>query len=227
MTTPTPARTNNTAVRASEFVSTVFSLCEDPGKRAALRSGLGRPLDRCHRMHQVIAARVPPGSQNSERAYYAVAAMIAALPPQARSTVVREAPEVPGPAGSAPDGASEDGAESTGNGTALRRNFGQCLAEGVEHGVLRESAAEARLSLLTRQSVDGVHRHLPATVRVLADRSSAVDWAQLLVDLCRWDRHRDQITRRWLQSFYRTRSAAERQAAEQADRAEHDEPDAE
>lgn len=105
---------------------------------------------------------------------------------------------------------------------ARPRNFGQCLAEGVDRGALRESAAEARLNLLTRQSVDGVHRHLPAAVRVLADRPGSVDWAQLLVDLRWWDNYRDQITRRWLQSFYRTRSQAEREAAEQADRDEHD-----
>ncbi|MBT2207274.1 type I-E CRISPR-associated protein Cse2/CasB [Actinomadura sp. NEAU-AAG7] len=217
MTTPPLTSTKSTATKADEFVTAVFKLCEDPGKRAALRSGLGRPLDRCHRMHQVIAARVPEGNPNTERAYYAVAAMIAALPPQARRPAP-DAPEEPTTAESAPqdDSGPEDGA-------TRRRTFGQCLAEGVGRGVLRENTAEARLSLLTRQSLDGVHRHLPAAVRILADRPTAVDWVQLLVDLCWWDRYRDQITRRWLQSFYRTRSAAEMRAAQEADRAENDE----
>lgn len=205
MTTQQSTPDTSTFQRAQAFVDEVMQLCDDPGKRAALRSGLGRPLDRCHRMHQVLAARVPPGSDASERAHYAVAAMIAALPPHARAA----AAPTPTDAADTPD-------------AARPRNFGQCLAEGVDRGALRESAAEARLNLLTRQSVDGVHRHLPAAVRVLADRPASVDWAQLLVDLRRWDTYRDRITRRWLQSFYRTRSQADREAAEQADRDEHD-----
>jgi CRISPR type I-E-associated protein CasB/Cse2 len=194
MTTPSSERTRYQD--AQDFVAVVLQLCEDPGKRAALRSGLGRHLDRCQRMHRVIAARVPPGNESSERAHYAVAAMIASLPPQAR-------------------GAVKDSAGSP-------RNFGACLAEGVGRAALRESAAESRLNLLTRQSVDGVHRHLPAAVRVLADRPTAVDWAKLLIDLRWWDYDRDQIARHWLQSFYRTRFKAERDAAEAADQDEHD-----
>ncbi|MFD0857244.1 type I-E CRISPR-associated protein Cse2/CasB [Actinomadura adrarensis] len=182
-------------LEARSFVDHVHALCEDPGKRAALRSGLGRPLDRCHRMHQVIAAMVPDKRDNYQRAYYAIASMIASLPPQARGT-------------------SEEG------GPAEKRDFGVCLAEGVGR-TMRESAAEARLNLLTRQSVEGVHRHLPAAVRVLADRPSAVDWAQLLLDLRDWDYSRDRTTRRWLQSFYRTRLKAEREAAERADAADN------
>ncbi|SNS72343.1 type I-E CRISPR-associated protein Cse2/CasB [Actinomadura mexicana] len=204
MTTQTAPSENSTIRRAREFVADVVRLCDDPGKRAALRSGLGRPLDRCHRMHQVLAARVPTGSDSRERAYYAVAAMIASLPPQARGTA----------SPSAADQSTDD------LGAVRRRNFGQCLAEGVGRGALRETAAEARLNLLTRQSIDGVHRHLPAAVRAVADHPSAVDWAQLLADLHWWEHYRDQITRRWLQSFYRTRFQAERDAAEQADRAE-------
>ncbi|WP_206664213.1 type I-E CRISPR-associated protein Cse1/CasA [Thermomonospora catenispora] len=182
--------------RPRRFVAEVFRLCEDPGKRAALRSGLGRPLDECHRMHKVIAARVPEERETVQRAYYAIAAMIASLPPQARGEPPADA--------------------------LTGRNLGQCLAEGVNRGALRESAAEARLDLLTRQSVDGLHRHLPAVVRILADRSSAVDWAQLLLDLARWEDDRDRITRRWLQAFYRTRFKDELAAAQETDDGGHD-----
>ncbi|SDH09670.1 CRISPR system Cascade subunit CasA [Sinosporangium album] len=182
--------------QARQFVTGVFELCEDPGKRSALRSGLGRPLDECHRMHKVIAGRVPNKQENIQRAYYAIAAMIASLPPQARGRSSADNP--------------------------VGRGFGQCLAEGVAHGVLRESTAESHLDLLTRQSVDGLHRHLPAMVRAVADRSSAVDWGQLLLDLQRWEEHRDQIARRWLQSFYRTRFEADLEAARAADDDDHD-----
>ncbi|GAA1590131.1 hypothetical protein GCM10009678_85610 [Actinomadura kijaniata] len=194
MTEHVPPAPSDRRQQAEDFVARVHRLCdEDPGKRAALRSGLGRPLDRCHRMHPALAGHVPSGSDNYERAYYAVAAMIASLPPHAR--------------GSAPDSPARD--------------FGTCLAEAVGRAALRESAAEARLSLLTRQSTNGLHRHLPAAVRAVADHPAAVDWAQLLLDLRGWDDHRGRITRRWLQSFYRTRLRAEQQAAQDADRADH------
>lgn len=182
--------------RSHQFVIEVFELCEDPGKRSALRSGLRRPLDECHRMHKVIAAKVPDERDNRQRAYYAVAAMIASLPPQARGEPPSDA--------------------------LTSRTLGQCLAEGVNRGVLRESSAEARLDLLTRQSVDGLHRHLPAVVRILADQLTALDWAQLLLDLQRWEDNRDRIARRWLQSFYRTRFKDELEAAQEADGNDHD-----
>ncbi|MEV4251602.1 type I-E CRISPR-associated protein Cse2/CasB [Spirillospora sp. NPDC049652] len=185
---PTPYQARY--LKAGAFVDTVHQLCSQPGNRAALRTGLGRPLDKCKRMHQVIAARVPRGTDDQERAYYAIAAMIAALPPHARGSVAR-----PG---------------------TRARNLGVCLAEGVGRGALRETSAEARLSLLTRQSIDGIHRHLPSTARVLADSPTAVDWAQLLLDLRSWTDHRDRITRNWLQSFYRTRFQAEELAARTA-----------
>ncbi|WP_181764129.1 type I-E CRISPR-associated protein Cse2/CasB [Streptomyces albidus (ex Kaewkla and Franco 2022)] len=183
--------------RAQKFVSRVHDLCGDPGRRAALRSGLGRPLDRCSRMHAVIAGFVPERlSESSQRAHYSVAAMIASLPPAARRSATAEPAE---------------------HADAPQRNFGRCLADAVESGRVRESAAEARLSLLTRQSVSGLHRHVPSSVRLLTSRPDDVDFAQLLVDLTYWDRYPRRIGRTWLQSYYRSRMRADQQAAEEAD----------
>ncbi|MBW8484435.1 type I-E CRISPR-associated protein Cse2/CasB [Actinomadura parmotrematis] len=177
---------------AADFIALVHRLCEDPGKRAALRSGLGQPIDKCQRMHKLIAAYVPAGRDTDrERAYYAIASMIASLPPQARG--------------------AQDAAQ------AKSRNFGVCLAEGVARGVLRESAAEARLNLLTRQSTKGLHRHLPAAVRALAVRPDSVDWTQLLLDIRTWDTSRERTARRWLQEFYRTRFKTDQAAAKAGD----------
>ncbi|WP_180268910.1 type I-E CRISPR-associated protein Cse2/CasB [Streptomyces sp. Ru87] len=195
----TPARQPSEAYQhAQQFVSRVHDLCDDPGRRAALRSGLGRPLDRCARMHAVIASHVPGhASEARQRAYYAVAAMIASLPPSARR----------GAAAASPSAVTD----------ASPRNLGRCLADGVEARRVRESAAEARISLLTRQSLSGLHRHLPATVRLLTSGSGDVDFAQLLLDLSYWETSRRRIGRFWLQSYYRGRMYATEKAAAQAD----------
>ncbi|MGR6998791.1 type I-E CRISPR-associated protein Cse2/CasB [Yinghuangia aomiensis] len=202
------------------FVAAVFDLCRDPGKRAALRSGLRRHVDEVPaRMHVAIGNRVPGHRPEVQQPYYALAAMIASLPPGARNTGKDQTGSV---------GTQDDDVDSLGPGTenaeeggvtrAPRpRNFGACLAEAVAAGVVRESAAEARLDLLARQSADGLYRHLPAAVRLIATRPQAVDWAQLLLDMRRWEDDRGAITRRWLQAFYRARFSAERDDAQAAD----------
>jgi len=196
--TETPTSSPTAYDRANTFVSDVYRLCEDPGKRAALRSGLARPISQSPRMHRVIATRVPYPRREEDRdtfqqAYYSVASMIASLPPQARGN--------PGP--------------------GTRRNFGVCLAEAVARGTIRETSAESRLTLLTRQNERGLHRHLPATALFISTHPGAVDWAQLLLDLRRWDRERDDIARHWLQDYYRTRFKAEHDAARLADENDH------
>ncbi|BAJ32231.1 MULTISPECIES: type I-E CRISPR-associated protein Cse2/CasB [Kitasatospora] len=85
---------------------------------------------------------------------------------------------------------------------------------------MRESSAETRLNLLSRQSVDGLHRHLPGAVRQLREAGAPVDWAQLLVDLARWRRYGGEIKRRWLQDFYRERYRSGVRAALEVDDAE-------
>ncbi|MCF6523774.1 type I-E CRISPR-associated protein Cse2/CasB [Streptomyces sp. JJ36] len=200
---PAEARGPSAAyARAEKYVSRVHDLCDDPGRRAALRSGLGRTLDRSPRMHAVIAGHVPDDLPESrQRAYYAVASMIASLPPAARRRADEE--------------------QSAQQQERKPRNLGRCLADAVDGGRVRESAAEARLSLLTRQSVSGLHRHIPAAVRLITTRQDHVDFAQLLLDLTYWDRHRQRIGRTWLQTYYRRRMRAAQEAAEAADTEEH------
>jgi len=196
--TETPTSSLSAYDRAGEFVADVYRLCEDPGKRAALRSGLARPITKSPRMHSVIAARVPFPRSGEDRdafqqAYYSIASMIASLPPQARG--------IPSP--------------------GTRRNFGVCLAEAVGRGIIRETSAESRLTLLTRQNERGLHRHLPATALFISTQPGTVDWAQLLLDLRRWDREREDVARHWLQAYYRTRFKAESEAVRLADENEH------
>ncbi|MFF2508677.1 type I-E CRISPR-associated protein Cse2/CasB [Streptomyces sp. NPDC058067] len=204
-----PAQRNEKDQKSSyadeyRFVAHVRHVCqESPGARAALRSGLGKAVDDCTRMHWVIADLVPETDRRyemTERAYYTIAAMIASAPEHSEKSTA---------------------AQTTAEQNKSRRNFGECLADAVQDGLIRENSAEARLRLLTKQSTGGLHRHLPSSVRIVGGRFEIADWVRLLVDLRSWDVDRPRITRRWLQSFYRARLRTARDAADAADIAEH------
>jgi CRISPR type I-E-associated protein CasB/Cse2 len=92
-----------------------------------------------------------------------------------------------------------------------------CLAEAVARDPRRQRTIEERLDLLVKQSVEGIHRHLPATVAFIADRPDAVHFPSLLGDLRDWESGRDRIGRRWMQTYYRERKRAAAQTADRAD----------
>ncbi|MFC4057631.1 type I-E CRISPR-associated protein Cse2/CasB [Planomonospora corallina] len=172
----------------------------DPGRRAALRRGLGRPVDDAlvRRSHAVVARWLPvdrPG-RAVESAYYTVAALIAAQPAR------RQEPE-PLPTAEAesvdPPIASEKQEEAERPTTSL----GGTLGVAVRDDKLNPTSVEERLHLLCRQDISGLHRHLPGLVRQLAAKEMAPDWGRLLVDLSGWGHRRDQIGKWWLQDFYR------------------------
>jgi CRISPR type I-E-associated protein CasB/Cse2 len=84
--------------------------------------------------------------------------------------------------------------------------LGATLAEAAAGSAtnLRNDTAEARLHLLCRQEVDGLHRHLPRLITHLRTGNIPVDWPELVVDLSRWGTERDFVAKRWLQDYYRT-----------------------
>ncbi|MEU3558528.1 type I-E CRISPR-associated protein Cse2/CasB [Kitasatospora sp. NPDC006786] len=231
--TEPPTASNRAAVpppgRARAFTAWIDRRShDDPGVRSALRRGVGKPVDKAPFMHRYVAAWLSEEQlrdRDVERAHYTVAALIAA---QRRDQYAAAAGGT-GPAEAAGNGEtgadSKDGeADGAGGGspqtdTAVRpgRSLGRSLADGVAAG-LREASVETKLNLLTRQSVEGLHRHLPAAVRQLRERGVDVDWAQLLVDLCRWRRHSGAVKRRWLQDYYRAVQAGEERAAREADK---------
>ncbi|MGW5679792.1 type I-E CRISPR-associated protein Cse2/CasB, partial [Streptomyces sp. NPDC003860] len=64
---------------------------------------------------------------------------------------------------------------------------------------------EARLHLMARQDLDGLHRMLPSVLRqVDAVDTVLVDYACLLKDLLAWRWRRDSVATRWLTDHYRT-----------------------
>lgn len=181
----------------------------DKRRRVALRRALGRPPEHpaARGAHMVVAPVLPEEPDPAlERAWYAVAAMMAAQPREARSETIgeddAEAAEESDPAPSQPEADADDDAEE-------RQTLGATLGRAVGRGALRGDTIEARLHLMCRQDVEGVHRHLPRLIATLRADLVPVDWVRLAVDLARWGTDRDQVTKRWLQDYYRTLQAEE------------------
>lgn len=215
-----------------EFADRVRRLCRDsPGAQSALRAGLGKPVTEVPA--RVHAALLRPGLiredtgdrgyADKERAYYAVAALIAARP---RAQRLSDDPDAPGPGaeGDPPGVAaqapppSESGAGGTGPAvpahggvvTVFRQHgtsLGESFALAVGHrspDQLKAGPAESRLHLLVRQDIDGAHRMLPGVLRWLGSSGVVPDYACLLRDLAAWRYGRDAVSTRWLQEFYRS-----------------------
>jgi CRISPR system Cascade subunit CasB len=211
--------------RYRAFTRAVLTKCEgDPGARSALRSGVRKDLDSVPRMHRVIAHLVPQNvSEDTQRAYYAIAAMIAE---QARrggtatgadaTTAAQDAGQVAEAAQAA--GSAKEAEREREYGSSLGTAFALAVVRSPGHErKMRRGTAESRLNLLCKQGLTGLHRHLPASVRYLRSLDVPVDWARLLQDLVDWRRHSGRITRRWLQDFYRRLHEEERRLRDQAD----------
>ncbi len=180
----------------------------DKGRRVALRRALGRPPEHpaARGAHMVVAPVLPMGSDPAlERAWYAVAAMMAAQPRDARSESIggeddaettQESDLSPSP----PEADADDSAEE-------RQTLGATLGRAVALGTLREDTIEARLHLMCRQDLEGIHRHLPRLIATLRADLVPVDWVRLAVDLARWGDDRDRVAKKWLQDYYRTLQA--------------------
>ncbi|MFE8012307.1 type I-E CRISPR-associated protein Cse2/CasB [Streptomyces antibioticus] len=232
MTTTAPPATRLPLYR--KYVEEITARCgADPGVRVALRKGLRRGLDDVGPLHRIVAPWLPEErGEAEERAFYAVAAMIADRPRHSFTTPDDEAPEHDGPDLAATTGnepktsptADEEAVLAQGQkapGRARRDSLGASfaravVAQGGQAGV-RQDTAEARLNLLTRQSLEGLHRHLPGSVRLLRNADTDIDFAVLLADLTDWPRNSKAISRRWLQDFYRIRNSALEAAARRHD----------
>ncbi|MFE9426469.1 type I-E CRISPR-associated protein Cse2/CasB [Kitasatospora sp. NPDC006697] len=197
---------------ARAFVRTIDKRCHsDPGVRSALRRGVGRSLDEVPFMHRYVASWLTAEqfrNPEAQRAYYAVASLIADQRRDQYTSANESAgadSEQPadGASGPTPDSGQADGAAPKRRyGTSLGSAFAAAVRKGDDG--IRESSAETRLNQLTRQSANGLHRHLPGAIRQLRSRNIDVDYAQLLVDLIGWPRYSGSIKRRWLQDYYRT-----------------------
>ncbi|MFD6434339.1 type I-E CRISPR-associated protein Cse2/CasB [Streptomyces venezuelae] len=212
-------RQRNRAAYA-EFAESIERLCRaDPGARAALRAGLRRDLDhpRARVMHRLLTPRLPQGCDDkTAQAHYTVASLIAAQPRHAFSPDQADDADTPDEHGTATeqvlqeDGAPDEEVAPTGP-TPYGSSFGATLGQAVivKGTSMRMSAAESRINLLTRQSLRGIHLHLPAAVNQVRTTGVSIDWGQLLADLIAWPYQSGRISRRWLQDFYRITAGAD------------------
>jgi CRISPR system Cascade subunit CasB len=185
--------------RYDAFVAYVVDLCgRDRKARADLRSGLGRPLERCDYMHRYLVPRLPTPERRDwyddrRRAHYTVASLLAARPPIARDADAAAADE------NAPEPVD----------WWTRPDLGMSLGWGVNKQVLKANTTEDDLHLMVRQSTEAMQQRLPALTRHLLGRGLTIDWSVLLDDLSRWNSDRDRIATRWLDSYFRVRDREE------------------
>jgi CRISPR system Cascade subunit CasB len=195
------------ARRAERLVARVHNKLDVPADRAALRRGLGQSPEHpsVRACHAIVADLVDEHDDRAtERAFYTVAALIAAQSRQARddskADPTKEAGDEPA------DGANARATDPAATRARPAPNLGATLASALNDHKLSvsEETTEARLHLLCRQNLDGLHRHLPRLVTHLRAELVPIDWVQLIVDLSRWNTTGDLVAKQWLQAFHRT-----------------------
>lgn len=221
MTTAIRTRWQQRIARYDDFVGHVQTICrENPDLRAGLRRSIGRTPQQASRAHAVVGPFVLNSPWAAEeRALYTVAALIAVQPRSSRDADEEyKEPEyreiILGNEDFGPDtseiesdasliGNHNETSSSVQKAKCRRINLGESMAYAVPE-VLSEISAERRLHILAKQSIDGMHRQLPGTIRALRGKYVPVDWAQLIADLTQLEHDPGLVSKRWLQAFYRT-----------------------
>ncbi|WP_431887612.1 type I-E CRISPR-associated protein Cse2/CasB [Nocardiopsis alba] len=146
--------------------------------------------------------------EDVERAFYGVAAMLAAQPRQARDRIGGEDEDTTDEEDTSTADQKATDTEDTERRPSdpLRRrsNLGAALGKAVTRGRLNADTTEERLHLLCRQSVDGAHAQLPRLILHANDKDVPIDWGRLALDLSRWGADRDSVAKEWVQGYHRT-----------------------
>ncbi|MDT0382573.1 type I-E CRISPR-associated protein Cse2/CasB [Streptomyces sp. DSM 42041] len=208
-----PAPRHARLTGCDSFVERVRKACTSPGAQQALRRGLAKPVHEVPaRTHAALlrGGLVPDGAKGEERrAYYAVAALIAARPRAERvaettSNDQGTTEQLPGVSKQPPDGAPPAATTTAEQKPTWGTSLGTSLAQAVISDRNRENGIESRLHLLVRQETDGLHRMLPAMQRLLGSTGVPADYGRLLHDIAHWTYRREETSTRWLEDYYRT-----------------------
>ncbi|MFJ1936584.1 type I-E CRISPR-associated protein Cse2/CasB [Kitasatospora sp. NPDC088160] len=180
-TTQAPARAN----RYDTYLAVVRKACASPAGRNALRDGLPDdfrnpwPMYRHLRCHGTIPC---PPDRDSELPFLLIAALYAAHdapnPTTTAHAEIRPRPSMPW------------------------RNLGWSYRAAVSRGTVTARRAEDDLNSLTQLTLPGLYQALPRVVGQLRSQGASVEWAVLLKDLTRWQRHRADVCTAWARAFY-------------------------
>lgn len=210
MAPPSPTTTTSDERRAhyEAYVADVEALCADNGTRARLRAGRGQPVTRCRELHRYLVCLV--AQHGAKRAHYTVASLIALRRPDRipSSDTTPHSADRPGPPASVTPAATD---ETAGPDPfppwRSRPNLGASLAAAVRRAGFNAGRTEEHLHTLVRLETDQLHPRLPSLAERLLRAGIPIDWAVLLEDLAWWDYDRDQVSTRWLESYYLTLQA--------------------
>ncbi|MEZ0109322.1 CRISPR type I-E-associated protein CasA/Cse1 [Catenulispora sp. EB89] len=220
----------NTAA-ANLFVQQVRIRCGDNGARAALRRS--KAQTRRYRLGEavfgVVEASMAAVEQHQGRqspagidvgdwqlACYTIAAIVAEEEHVRRSAGPDDDPDSDAVSGhdAAPETAEprEDlVAEASEPAQAANRKplaarplpLAAVLGLAVAAGDLNRDSTTDQIHALARTSAAGLRQRLPSITDRLITVGRRPDWAALLLDLARWDRHRAEIATRWLHTYHR------------------------
>jgi CRISPR type I-E-associated protein CasB/Cse2 len=137
-------------------------------------------------MHAIVAPWTAHTRPSEEWAFYAVAALVAAQPPDARNDQTEQRRYL-----------------GLGQAVAVLQHHTRDGGSSARKDSTAVTVLEKRLHLLTRQTLPGLHRNLPPIVTRVRSKNIPLDWSRLLDDLARWPVFHDDISKRWLQQFYR------------------------
>ncbi|MGM1058935.1 type I-E CRISPR-associated protein Cse2/CasB [Saccharothrix sp. Mg75] len=149
----------------------------NPEIRSALRSGLGKPVDRCDHMHGHLAhwLNAERGGtridDHDQRCLYTIASLIAHTP----------------------EGAIPD---------VRPGNLGATLAVATRRGILAAATTARSVERLGKQPSETVCRSLVHIVVPLRSNRIPVDFTVLLEDLLAWPHSQHRVRKNWLQSYH-------------------------
>jgi CRISPR system Cascade subunit CasB len=178
---PPPPRTARVGAFAAHLARLVDT--EDRAALAALRRGLGKAPGDVAAMHPLIVPFLPDdGNPRDDASWYLVGSLFGLHPEPWR-------------------GDARNNERGPSFGATLKRLRPQKVDD-------REPVIDRRMVAILNAHRDDVGTHLRQAVGLLRGGGIAVDWAQLLRDLLRWDHPERPAQRQWARDYYRGASGA-------------------